>query len=419
MYKQLIFLFFSFLSSFSLSAQPDDFRYSDYVYQDYIKSVKFHVSGLPLSYPIIDMEAGTQLILSFDDLEYEVSNYYYKIIHCDQDWERSILSDLEYIDGFTETRIPEFEYSFNTLTAYTHYDLLIPNRDTKLTKSGNYLLLIYNEDDDEPILTRRFMVVDPLVRVSGTIGAPVEASKIRFYQEIDFRVNYENVPLRNPQKEVRATVLQNGRWDNAIIDIPPFFTKRDELLYTYQGKIVFPAGNEFRFVDIRDLRTTNPTVYTVDRYDNYYDVALYTDLKRSNDPYLFREDLNGQYVIDHPQNRRPNVQNDYADVLFSLKSAAPFDEEVYLYGAFTDWTFQEQYKMIYNPTTYSYIQKIELKEGLYNYTYALRGEKDAALIQDTEGSWFSTENEYIILVYYRPFGGRFDQLIGTYILAFQ
>lgn len=412
-------LFLSFFFTTTLSAQPDNFRYTDYVYQDYIKAVKFHVPGLPLSYPIIDMEAGTQLILSFDDLEYEFSNYYYKIIHCDADWSRSVLADLEYIDGFSETRIPDFEYSFNTLTAYTHYDLLIPNRDTRLTKSGNYLLLIYNEDNDEPILTRRFIVVEPLVRVSGDISAPVDVSKIRSYQEIDFTINYEGIPLRNPQKEITAAVLQNGRWDNAIINIPPFFVRRDELLYTYQNKLIFPAGNEFRFFDTRDLRASNATTALVERYDDYYDVTLYMDQSRRNEPYLFREDLNGQFVIDHPRHRRPNVQNDYTDVLFSYKSSVPFDDDLYIYGALTDWNFKEEYKMVYNPTINAYVQRVMLKEGLYNYTYAVRGENDTAIIEDTEGSWFSTENEYIILVYYRPFGGRFDRIIGTYLLAFQ
>ncbi|MEM9888808.1 MAG: type IX secretion system plug protein domain-containing protein [Bacteroidota bacterium] len=414
----LLGLFLWTCPSFS---QPNDYEFIDYTYQEYIKSVKFSVSGLDLSYPILDAESGNQLKLAFDDLEYEISNYFYKIVHCNADWTPSSLSDLEYIDGFSEARIQNATYSFNTLIGYTHYDLYLPNRDTRFTKSGNYLLIVYNEDDDELILTRRFMVVEPLLKISGDINAPVNVSKIRTHQEVDFRVNFEGVRLRNPQKEIRATVLQNGRWDNAVTDIPPMFVRVNELIYNYQGRIVFPGGNEYRFFDIRDLRVRNNSVLNIDRFDNYYDVTLYNDRKRRNDPYLFREDLNGNFVIDHRQNRQPDTQNDYAQVLFSLYSPAEYEGEVYIFGAFTDWQLKEDFKMIYNPNVSAYVQKVELKEGFYNYAYAVEGkEKDAEpSIQDTEGSWFSTENEYLILMYYRPFGARFDQLIGTYLLAFQ
>ncbi|MEM9848648.1 MAG: type IX secretion system plug protein domain-containing protein, partial [Bacteroidota bacterium] len=151
-----------FLCAYTSFSQPEDYEFIDYTYQDYIKSVKFHPAGLALGYPIIDLETNNTLKLSFDDLEYEVSNYFYKVVHCDADWTPSNLSELEYVDGFAESRIRSAEYSFNTFTAYTHYDLYLPNQDTRLTKSGNYLLIIYNEDDDELILTRRFMVVEPL-----------------------------------------------------------------------------------------------------------------------------------------------------------------------------------------------------------------------------------------------------------------
>ncbi|MEM9849288.1 MAG: DUF5103 domain-containing protein, partial [Bacteroidota bacterium] len=391
----------------------------DYTYQDYIKSVKFHPAGLALGYPIIDLETNNTLKLSFDDLEYEVSNYFYKVVHCDADWTLSNLSELEYVDGFAESRIRSAEYSFNTFTAYTHYDLYLPNQDTRLTKSGNYLLIIYNEDDDELILTRRFMVVEPLLKISGDINAPVDVTKIRTHQEIDFRVNFEGIRLRNPQKEIRATVLQNGRWDNAVTDVPPMFVRLNELIYDYQGRINFAAGNEYRFFDIRDLRTLNNTVRNVERIENSYDVTLFNDRKRRNDPYLFRQDLNGNFVIDHRQNRQPDTQNDYAQVLFSLYSPAEYDGDVYIFGALTEWQLKEEFKMIYNDAVGAYVQKAELKEGFYNYAYAVKESGEELDIKDTEGSWFSTANEYLILMYYRPFGSRFDQLIGTYLLAFQ
>ncbi|MEL6943412.1 MAG: type IX secretion system plug protein domain-containing protein [Bacteroidota bacterium] len=402
-----------------ISAQPSDYRFDDFTYKEYIKSVKFHIENLEISYPIIDLESGNRLKLSFDDLDYDVQNYFYRVVHCDMDWEVSGLSELEYIDGFTEARIEDTDYSFNTVAPYTHYDLLIPNDDTKLTKSGNYLLIVYDDDTDEVLITRRFMVVDPLLKTRGKISAPVDVSRIRSHQEVDFRVNYEGVKLRNPQKEVRAAVLQNGRWDNAITDISPFFVNRDELIFDYQGKIIFPAGNEFRGLDLRDLRSKTPGVANIERYDESYDVTLLLDRKRGSDPYLFREDINGNFIIDHRVNRRPDTQNDYANVLFQLYNPTPFDKEVYLFGALTDWQIKEEYRLIYNDLTSSYVLKTPLKEGFYDYTYVLDNGKEGVLLEETEGSWYNTDNEYVILIYNRPFGSRYDQLVGTYVISFQ
>ncbi len=391
----------------------------DCVHVDYIKSVKFHIDGLFLSVPIVDLNNQGGLLLSFDDLDGNVKDYRYTIVHCDKNWKPSVLSSMEYIDGFSEDRLNDYRFSFKTLTSYTHYELLLPNDDLGWTKSGNYLLKVFDDESDRKlVITRRFMVVEPLVSIIPKLSVPSNVSKSRTHQEIDFVVNHERLEIRNPRVEVTATVLQNGRWDNAITNIQPLFTKISELIFDYQDKVVFPAGKEFRYVDLRSLKFRSENVSSIERTDDGFLVYLYKDEKRFNQTFFSHQDLNGNFVIENSdQSRNFDLSSDYADVLFSLSTPTPyFDNEVYIFGGLTDWQLQEQYKMVYNNAVNAYVGTALLKQGFYDYAYAVvpsDTKKRTADLSEIEGDWYETQNTYSILVYYRPFGERYDRIIGA------
>lgn len=408
-------LFFFILSVFSTS-NAQDFFFKDYTYQSNIKSVKFHLLNLELTYPIIDLNSSGQLHLSFDELDEDVKDYNYTVIHCDADWTPSDLSEMEYLRGFAEDRIDDFNYSFSTFANYTHYDLFLPNEDIAWTKSGNYLLVVKNEDTDEVIITRRFIVVDPVVKIEATIQRANDVSKIRTHQEIDFRVNYESLRLRNPQQEIWATIQQNWRTDNAIVDIKPLFVRRDELIFDFQNQLVFPAGNEFRFFDMRDFQNARNNIALIERLEERYDVAVMLDERRGNQSFISNNDINGQFIIETLPNQDPNTRGDYANVLFTYKTGTPFlDGKLYLFGALTDWQLKEEFEMIYNPAVNSYVLRTELKQGFYNYAYAyVQNGKKNIILDDTEGNWVETLNDYTIIIYHRPFGSRYDHVVGAY-----
>ena len=54
-----------------------------------------------------------------------------------------------------------------------------------------------------------------------------------------------------------------------------------------------------------------------------------------------------------------------------------------------------------------------LKQGYYNYGYVFvpDGERRGRMPAG-DGSFYEAENEYTILVYYRPAAGRYDRLVG-------
>ena len=131
-------------------------RYENFIYNDKIKSVTFEQADNRLSEPFLELNSPQQLVLMFDDLEGDIKNYWYTLIHCDYNWNPSNLFSNEYLAGFTEDRIENYRTSFNTIQPYTHYQLTIPGREVRPMLSGNYLLKVYVEGEpDKPVLTRR------------------------------------------------------------------------------------------------------------------------------------------------------------------------------------------------------------------------------------------------------------------------
>ncbi|MCG8329376.1 MAG: DUF5103 domain-containing protein [Chitinophagales bacterium] len=421
--KYMFTALLSLVAMAAINAQDEDLLYEDYVYTGNIFSTKFHVTGLFLSYPIVDLESGATLTLSFDDLDADVKDYFYTIVHCDRDWEPSDLLEMEYIDGFTEERITNYEFSFKTFWPFTHYELTLPNRDMRWTKPGNYLLKVYDDTEDRTlVLTRRFVVFDSRVKITPKMMRAAQVSKLRTHQEIDFVVSYENFNINSPQQEIRATVLQNGRWDNAITDIEPKFIRPGEIRFDHQDRIVFPGGKEFRFADLRSLRRVSFNVLNVERTVDGYVVDMKTEQRRDQLAYTTFNDLNGNFIIETTDQRDNVLSSEYVDVFFTLEADYRSNIDLYLFGAFTDWRIQEPYKMEYDAASGAYRGAALLKQGYYNYAYAavekVPNSKRPKILPQPDMSVFegnSTEaiNEYSIIIYYRPFGSRFDMPIGS------
>lgn len=417
--------------------QPEDLTYVDN-----IKSVRFHIAGFLHSYPIIGLNAQSRLRLSFDDLSDDVKRYTYRVIHCDQDWQPSGLSELEYIEGYSEDNISDYDFSFRTLAEYVHYDLSFPNRDMRLTKSGNYLLVVFeDEKEEQTVITRRFYVVDDRTSVSGTVVRATEINKIHSHQEVDIAVNIKQLDLRAPMQEMSATVLQNNRMDNAVTDIKPTLIRDEILEFNYQGKVSFAGGNEFRNLDLRSISAPRTEVLDITNEGDHYSMLLAPDRPRDQSIFLNYADLNGDYVnfrFDRPvltltdefvsgDYDRLNLDytGDYILVTFVLQMNQPLvNDDVYLFGAFTEFKKKPEFKMVWNPSINAYVGQALIKQGFYNYWYVT--DKDAgptvenngskAALSQTEGNFDETENAYICLIYYRPIGGRYDQIVGKKII---
>ena len=159
--KFLIALFLTFSSNYLLSQEYEILP------PDYIKSIQFTGQADLTGTPVIRL--NDQLKLTFDDIRAQVADFYYTIEHYDYDWTPSKLAKNEYIEGFDNIRIFDFKNSLTTLQPYTHYELRIPNKNTRRLKvTGNYMLKIYNTDR-QLVFSRKFMVFKDLVNVKTQV----------------------------------------------------------------------------------------------------------------------------------------------------------------------------------------------------------------------------------------------------------
>jgi len=404
-----------FTDSLDYSYTPKEYFYTDYVFKESIETVQFRVKGTSNDYPIIPLWSTETLELQFDELESEDRNYSYKVLHCNSNWEPTDVSPFEYIDGFTEGDMENYEYAHGTTQPYTTYWLTIPNAITRFTKSGNYILIIYEEGDDEDIvLTRRFMIYENQWGIESRFVRPSINRYQRGFQNLDFKVLLGDQFITNPMQEVKVTVLQNGRWDNAVQDIRPFFANNQFLRFRLRDQELFKAGKEFRYFDTRDLTIAGDRIEKVVQDDLGPLAYVEQDVVSAFEPYSFKRDLNGSFYIYKIHKIFESAVPDYVRVNFSLKTESPITNgNVYLFGKFTDWNIHKENQMSYNSKNGRYECRRLLKQGLYNYQYVIQADGAEKLDDSTlEGNYWQTENDYIVLVYYAPFNGRFDRLVA-------
>ncbi|MGB3075448.1 MAG: DUF5103 domain-containing protein, partial [Chitinophagales bacterium] len=324
-------------------AQDDITVYQDQVYVPNIKTVQLYLDPILLSDPVIPLNGSSQLHLEFDDLNGDKRNYYYTIVHCNFDWTKSELNEFDYIDGFREQDINTFEFSFTTLQTYTHYEVLFPNENMKLTKSGNYILKVYADNDpDRPIITRRFVVFSSKAEVITNVHPPYDPKFSTRYQEVDFTIRYNGLTISNPITDVRVLLMQNFRWDNAIAHLQPLFMKPYQLDYTYDLKNAFPAGKEFRYFDSRSIRYRTDHVRELNFDNRQTEVILFPDESRAEETYSVHSDINGKFIPGIIEGFNQNAEPDYTWVLFSLPFDYPLQNmDLFITGKLTDWKLSD------------------------------------------------------------------------------
>ena len=378
-----------------------------------------HREGWDLSYPILELNSDQELIFSFDYLENDIQNLYYSFIHCNSNWEPSSLFPMEYLDGFTENQIHDYNYSFNTSVRYIHYELILPNEYVRFKISGNYLLHVYrNNDPEDIVISQRFAVSENRVGITVNPKRPSFTINRDSGQEIDFSISYKGYLVKNPYQDIHVTICQNNRWDNAITDLKPSFLRDQALIYDYTEENIFKGGSEFRYFDFKSFRFQSEYIKAIDFRDEFYHVALQPDQLRLSGSYFFHEDLNGRFYVDVQEQTNRKIDADYAFVYFTLPYRFPLENgHVYVFGGLTNWEWNERNRMIYNQETGSYELSMLLKQGFYNYEYVFVSEQNGIVDNSYfESNHYETENDYLIYIYHHDHAFRYEKLIGVTVV---
>jgi hypothetical protein len=412
--KYLLIICLSWLWSPVAAQAPDS------VYMSNIHSAQLYLKGNQLSYPVISLNGGEKLNLEFDDLDANVKNYYYTYQLCNADWTPVQISTFDYIRGFAQNPITDYHYSSIALTHYTHYHAGLPEQKSAITLSGNYLLKVFLDNDTAKLaFTKRLLVVANAVSIAAQYLQPLNPQISSTHQKLQFTVNSRALTLTNPFQQLSVVVLQNHRWDNAQYLHKPSFYSGTSFEYNSDDVPVFPGGKQWRWLDLQSFRYQSDRVAKADYLAASTTIYVKPDPDRSALPYYYYADYNGGYFIQTTESINPFWQTDYAMVRFSFipTDHAPFpDKDLYIFGRFTDYKFNDDTRMIFNEQKGIYEGSALLKMGFYNYAYVTLNKNDpspATSFEFTEGNHLETENDYLILVYYRPLGGRADQLVGA------
>ena len=380
---------------------------------------------LPTNGVIDGSDVENTLEISFDEMSHDVHQYTYRVLHCNKDWTESDISSFEYIDGFTNADIVDYEHSLNTQRSYTHYWFEFPNNDMQIKASGNYVLQIYEDGDPENVVAKIcFLVVEPMVGIDASIRANTDIELNGRYQQLDLDILTAQLNMRDAS-EVHVVVQQNGRHDNAVTLNKPTFIEPNRLRYLNQRSLIFEAGNEYRHFDIYSSYYAGYNVNRVEYAQGEYHALLEVDdlrgtaakgASREGTSYLSERDANGQWIINCEKSDEVDLEAEYMWVHFLLPVPQPImDGWVFVGGELFGNQFSARNRMEYDADQKCYYLYAYLKQGGYDYMYYVVGNNGVTTLP-LEGSHWQTENEYAIWVYYRSFGARYDRLVGCKVL---
>lgn len=384
-----------------------------------VVGIKLYKKGDQLLYPILRLGETEGLELHFDDINNSSRSYFYTYVLCNADWSIANVSNMDYIKGFTQVRLNQYRFSSATQSKYVHYSATLPAANSLPSKSGNYLLKVYENGDTAKLLfSKRFLVVNEKASLAARMQQPFAPEYFLTHQKLLIDLNFRNQDILNPAKEVKVVVMQNNRWDNARTISNPTFIRGRTFEYSDEQQLVFEAGKEWRWLDLRSFRLQSDRVASVNYNVQPYDVRIRPDTIRSPIRYAFYADINGRYAVSHIENINPWWQGDIGKVHFTFlpqNGEIPNLYDVYLFGEMTQYQLNDQTRMKWNENLQAYETSILLKNGYYNYCYVTvpRNSRQALpSMKPTEGSIWETENDYRVLVYYTPFGSRTDELVA-------
>lgn len=387
---------------------------SNKIYDPQIRSLQAVVNKDWLSYPaVMKLGANDILHIGFDELSHNYHRYVYRLEHCEADWSKSEeIFESDWLEGFNDNPIEDYENSINTIIAYTHYRLDIPNDRCRLKMSGNYRLYVMDEEEnnDVPVLMVEFMVTEQSMGLQMRATTNTDIDTNASHQQVSMSLGYGKMLVTNPEQQIRCVVMQNGRSDNLKDNPRPNFINANGLEWTHNRQLIFDAGNEYRKFEVLDVSHPTMGVDKICWDGEYYQVYPLLCEPRPN--YLYDEDANGAFYIRNSDNRENDIISEYVWVNYSLKAPGLNEGRVVIDGQWATDANPYNYVMEYDEMTGIYTSRILQKQGYYSFQYLWQHENGINTFLPSEGSFYQTENTYQALIYYKGTGERSWRLVA-------
>lgn len=397
-------------------APQQDLVAADHTYSPTIRTVQLFKEGFELAPPVIELGGTETLVLRFDDLQPNVENLSYTLVHCTADWKVSDLLPGQYLEGAYNDYIQTGRTSYNTLQPFIHYELVVPNSTMRPTRSGNYLLKVYRgSDESDLVLTRRLLVFEQRARIDARVQASRQVDMRDVAQQVDMLIATQSLPVQDPFGDIHVAILQNFRWDDVRTDLKPRFVRGTDLVYDFPEQGLFMGGNEYRNFDLKNLRYATQRIQRIDPGlgERVYEAWLIPEERRTIRRYNNQQDLNGRYIVRNDQVDGDPLGADYVNVHFSVPMPEQLLDDVYVYGLLSDFQCRPEYRLTWSPDEHAYTTSLLLKQGFYDFSFVtLPKGASAPDMSAIEGSHYQTENEYLVLVYFSDRQLRCDRLVG-------
>lgn len=379
-----------------------------------VRTLRMELNGEWDALPVITLGSDDAICFSFDELSHTYKRYTYHVVHCNADWTPSDLHEIDYLEGLNGLVIEEWENSVATTQLYTHYSFSLPNENLSLLLSGNYKVEVYDDESDNeaPVARFCFSVVEPRVGVTASVSGDTDLSLNDGEQQVSFTVDCSGYSIASPSTDIIPVVYQNRRMDNAVLGVKPTYITGNTLEYVHNERLIFNAGNEYRRFELTDPNSPALNVEDVVTYGDEYHALLYIDKPRvTHSNYV---DENGRYYVRTLEGRGSPIEADYVHVHFALDAPYSVDGDYYLFGELSGNVISPVTKLDYDVEEGYYHTTLLLKLGLYNYIYVWMPHGGDELSNSAaEGDFYNTDNEYLVYIYHRELGARYDRLIGV------
>lgn len=376
-----------------------------------VATVQLHVTGSEIEPPILDVGRGGTLDLSFDLLALQgrpVSVYFY---HADREWRRD-LTPSEYLLSFQRDNILDYASSQATEVPYIHYRYRFPNSTIQFALSGNYVVRVTEQGDEEAVLLERpFYLSEAIVPVDLLLDDV-------FVRQSSFPATQPTAAF-TPPSQLQANVFdysvcfsRDGRLMEARCATEPSLMNQPSLSFFLRPSSSFVATGSDYVLDL-SLLQAGGKLEGLDVTSSPFAVRLAPDLARFGaddlEPHLFGQAAVASAVRDAPD---PDLQAEYVRVMFSLvvDGDRPLPGDIFVVGPFTGWRATEAGRMRWNSENSRYEATMLVKQGRYEYRYVSR---NAAAISALNQSLPRPSARFTALVYYRDARLQTDRIVGV------